>query len=140
MCQCVRAACIEESGGSFASTDIPHGDGGSGWGWSQCSVIMDMICACTARCSTRLFCCTARLCGDSFVPWRRIVQRQRARNRRDGGEEWMALLMVQVLRVTLHTRTLSPFRDARRSSLRCLLTLRGIAHLSAVCFPLMKAK
>lgn len=72
VCQCVCAACIEESGGSFASTDIPPGDGASGWGGSQCTVIMDMICACTARCSTRLFCCTAPVWGliCALAPYR----------------------------------------------------------------------
>lgn len=34
---------------------------------SRCTMIRNMICACAERCCTWLICCTACLCGDSFV-------------------------------------------------------------------------
>lgn len=52
-------------------------------------MITDMICACTEHCYTRLICCTACSCRDSFVCFFCIVRCQIVHEQAGGVSEPM---------------------------------------------------
>lgn len=77
--------------------------GGGGW----CTVITNMICACTEHCCTWLICCTTCLCRDSFVCffctvrcWIAKLGSKWTDAERDGG---CCFFKAQVLSLTSHT-------------------------------------
>lgn len=67
VCVCMHV-CIGNQESHLPQQIFP-GDGGS-----QCTMIRNMICACTEHCCTWLICCTTCLCGDSFVCFCCIVR------------------------------------------------------------------
>ncbi len=69
-CVCVCACvCIGNQEYHLPQQIFPSGR------WSLCTMITDMICACTEHCCTWLICCTTCLYRDSFVCFCRIITR-----------------------------------------------------------------